>query len=67
MAANDEDAGKTVNGGQGENPSARPIPDESDAARGDTRRKFVERLAKTAALPLVVPLMLSMSSAAFAY
>lgn len=33
----------------------------------DTRRAFVERLAKTAALPVVLPLMLSMSTAALAY
>jgi hypothetical protein len=32
----------------------------------DTRRGFVERLAKTAALPVVLPLMLSMSTAALA-
>ncbi len=32
----------------------------------DTRRAFVERLAKTAALPVVLPLMLSMSTAALA-
>ncbi len=32
----------------------------------ETRRAFVERLAKTATLPVVVPLMLSMSTAALA-
>lgn len=32
----------------------------------DTRRDFVQRLAKTAALPVVLPLMLSMSTAALA-
>jgi hypothetical protein len=37
-------------------------PDDGAQASGDTRRKFVERLAKTAALPLVVPLVLSMTS-----
>lgn len=38
------------------------MPEEGSATSGDTRRKFVERLAKTAALPLVVPLVLSMTS-----
>ena len=38
------------------------VPGEGTLASGDTRRKFVERLAKTATLPLVVPLVLSMTS-----
>jgi hypothetical protein len=67
VATDDEDAGGTVNQRRDENGPAGAAPAEGDLARGDTRRKFVERLAKTAALPLVVPLMLSMSSAAFAY
>lgn len=48
------------------------IPQAPEAEPGrlslplDTRRGFVERLAKTAALPVVLPLMLSMSTAALA-
>lgn len=46
-----------------------PAPEAERDQHGlplDTRRGFVERLAKTAALPVVLPLMLSMSTAALA-
>jgi len=49
-------------------PAAKDAPpaQESGGLPVDTRRAFVERLAKTAALPVVLPLMLSMSTAALA-
>lgn len=44
-----------------------PAPEgESSGMQPETRRAFVERLAKTATLPVVLPLMLSMSTAALA-
>lgn len=44
-----------------------PAPESADGGMPmDTRRAFVERLAKTATLPVVLPLMLSMSTAALA-
>jgi len=33
---------------------------------GETRRQFVKKLAKAASLPIIVPLSLSMSTAALA-
>lgn len=36
------------------------------AAKGETRRQFVLKLARTTALPVIVPLSLSMSTAALA-
>jgi hypothetical protein len=38
----------------------------ADDAQDSTRREFIARLAKTATLPVVLPLMLSMSTAALA-
>ena len=35
-------------------------------AKGDSRRQFILKLAKTTALPVIVPLSLSMSTAALA-
>lgn len=35
-------------------------------AKNDTRRQFVLKLARTTALPIIVPLSLSMSTAALA-
>ena len=40
-------------------------PDEPQA-KTQTRRAFIERLAKTSAIPVVLPLTLSMSTAALA-
>ncbi len=37
-----------------------------DSQVGETRRQFVKKLAKAAALPVIVPLSLSMSTAALA-
>jgi hypothetical protein len=39
----------------------------ADDSKESTRREFIARLAKTAALPVVLPLMLTMSTAALAY
>lgn len=38
----------------------------SNSPDGETRRQFVKKLAKAAALPVIVPLSFSMSTAALA-
>jgi hypothetical protein len=48
--------------------SAKVAAGDTPAGGGDTRRRFIERLASTAAVPMILPLVLSRPrSAALAY
>jgi hypothetical protein len=48
--------------------SAGKVAGDAPASDGDTRRTFIERLARTTALPMILPLVLSRPrSAALAY